>query len=81
MLPAILFQELTGMEYEAESRGANAAIRQSALQANISVLLLRMYGSEKLSDTADVCEMDESLKTAFVQLNGLFPERQWCSQG
>ena len=28
-----------------------------------------MYGSEKPSDTADVCEMDESLTTAFVQLN------------
>jgi hypothetical protein len=28
-----------------------------------------MYGSEKLSETADVREMDESLTTAFVQLN------------
>ena len=33
------------------------------------VLLVRIYVSEKLSDTADVCEMVESLTTAFVQLN------------
>lgn len=55
-----------GNESEQSPRGANAAIRQSALQVNISVLPLRMYGSEKLSNTADVCEMDESLTTALV---------------
>jgi hypothetical protein len=28
-----------------------------------------MYGAEKLCDMADLCEMDESLATAFVHSN------------
>jgi hypothetical protein len=34
-----------------------------------SVSLVRIYVSEELSHMADVCEMEESLTTAFLQLN------------
>jgi hypothetical protein len=45
------------------------SVGSTVIRLFAGVLLVRIYVSEKLSHTADVCEMDESLTTAFVQLN------------